>query len=499
MLSIKNNKSNKVLIFACFFVYAYLLLLFCSGASPLIKQFFGDTGFYIYYGRWMQSGGLPFVNSPDPTCKGIYQWFVNYLGALITPTSVTGNYIIEALFKSIDLCLLYSIFTIFFKDTKKSIIASLLTFTVMVSRPCYVFGNQNEQYQYTGLLITLLILSKYNQKRIVDEIFEFPMKYMLILGICFSFVFGFKMNYTLAFVPVAIVIVGDMFLRKKFMPAIKNIIGGLIGVILGAFPGFFYMLQNGLLKIFYERCFLQMKNGYGETIDIKHILNFIFHLKTIWLFPLIICSLYIIIKNKKIIKPIKCIYVFMFLCSFIACILSGHVFAIYHYQLYPYILPIVYFLVSFAFDRNLKFLRNNVLPVICIFILSIVINMNFILIHIPGFNLGSTFDGMKTMKEFGQIVDNKVSNPNYKIYSVFPHFYVLKNKVGSHLKYVYYPETYEFIDNVEESINNLENDVLLLSEKQIEDYNIEDFLSRNYSLECENLKWGFKCYIKNRS
>ncbi|MDO5564958.1 MAG: hypothetical protein Q4F88_07000 [Eubacteriales bacterium] len=169
------------------------------------------------------------------------QYFANSLGALITPYSVTGNYIIEAIFKSIDLCLLYSIFIIYFKDIKKAIVASLLFFAILVSRPCYVFGNQNEQYQFTGFLITLLILSKYNQKKLFDRTFEFPMKYMLVLGICFSFVFGFKMNYTLAFVPIAIIIIGDMIFRKKYLYAIKNVIGGLIGVIIGAFLGFFYL------------------------------------------------------------------------------------------------------------------------------------------------------------------------------------------------------------------------------------------------------------------
>ncbi|MDO5564637.1 MAG: hypothetical protein Q4F88_05350 [Eubacteriales bacterium] len=186
----------------------------------------------------------------------------------------------------------------------------------------------------------------------------------------------------------------------------------------------------------------------------------------------------------------------MLIFSIIACIMPGHIFAIYHYHLYLYILPIIYYLSNLLFSSKLKFLNNNVSTIICIFIFSIIINMNFILIHIPSFNLGSTFDGMKTMKEFSYIIDSKVNKENYKIYSVFPQFYVLKNKVGSHLRYVYYPESNELINNVEESIISLENDVLLLSEKEISDYNIQELLEKYYSFECENLKWGFKCYIK---
>ena len=71
MLLTKNCKTSKIYIVCFLAAQSFITLLFCSGASPLIKQFFSDTGFYIYYGRWIQSGGLPFVNSPDNVCKVI--------------------------------------------------------------------------------------------------------------------------------------------------------------------------------------------------------------------------------------------------------------------------------------------------------------------------------------------------------------------------------------------------------------------------------------------
>ena len=108
-----NKKYFKMYIFVFFTIYAFLLLLFCSGASPLIKEIFGDNGYYIYNGRWIQSGNLPYVNFPDTVCKGIYMWFVNYIGTIITPQSFLGNYIIESIFKSIDLCLAYCIFNVY--------------------------------------------------------------------------------------------------------------------------------------------------------------------------------------------------------------------------------------------------------------------------------------------------------------------------------------------------------------------------------------------------
>ena len=491
-----NEKYFKMYIFVFFTIYAFLLLLFCSGASPLIKEIFGDNGYYIYNGRWIQSGNLPYVNFPDTVCKGIYMWFVNYIGTIITPQSFLGNYIIESIFKSIDLCLAYCIFNVYFNDKKKSIFASLLFFLILVSRPCYVFGNQCEQYQLTGFLITILILSKYNQKKLTNYNYEFPMKYMFVIGMSFSFIIGFKMNYILPFIPIAIIIVGDMIIRKKYLLALKNIVGGIIGVIFAGLPGYIYLMKNNLMEKFYERCYLQVVNEYSQPIDIKYIFKFLFSIKTVWLFPLLISSFILIFNSKIIVKINKIIYSFMLVFALIACIMAGHIWSIYYYQLYPYLLPFIYYFIVILNKKNIN--NYSLIKLLAVFILSIVFNMNYILIHVPGFDIGSTFDAMETFNEFSKKIDNKIDIVDYKIYSAHPQFYVLMNKTGSHLKYVYYPNTHEFINNVETSIKSLENDVLLLDEQQIIEYNIDDLLSQYYNLECENKKWHFKCYIKKR-
>lgn len=494
---VNNKQLSKVKFYCFFFIYSFVVLFFCCGASPIIKQIFGDIGCYIYYGRRMYNGILPFVNSPEMGCKGIYTWFVNYFGTLITPNSVTGNYIVEAVFKSIDLCILFSIFNLFFKSNIKSFFASLLFFAIMLSRPCYVFGNQNEQYQFTGIIASIYILLKFNFEKLEDKDTEFQCKYMLVLGILFAYVFCFKMNYVLAFVPIPIIIIGDMLLRKKVLLSFKTIIFGIIGVTIGVFPGLAYIINNNLLKTFYERCFLQVKNGYGDPVRLNQIFAFFFHLKTIWIFPLIFFSIYIVLKSKRIIKLFKYLYVCMFLSSLIACIISGHVFSIYHYQLYPYILPFAYFLINLFYEKKVFIISKSFLFLLGLFLLTILLNMNIILSHIPNFKL-STFGGMKTMNEFSDIINSKVSYKNYKMYACYPQFYVLQNTIDAHLEYVYYPNTNLFINNVEHSIKSLENDVLLLTYDEIDKYNIENFLDEYYILCVENQRWRCKGYIKKK-
>lgn len=502
---IKKERFSNWKKYVLFFAYCFLLLLFCSGASPVIDYMSTDSSVFFAIGRGMKKGAVAYQDLFDH--KGLYIYILNWLAAVISDNTSWGVLIIESVVFTVDSILLYKIFSIYIREKIIVVIAVFLMVGLSVNYITYQGGNLVETYgiclQYMSFY---LICKDFSEKK--DSTKHNPI-YMLWHGVCVGIGMGLRANLILMWGGIALSILFRLLLSKEYKNLLWNVCMGIVGIVIGILPMLLYGIAHHTLNEMYFQMILfnfqYMDVGSGLLINFA---NFLMTPLYLWVFMGCLLSLLLIIRTKES-AWLKLEYFLMLLFSFISVSLSKHMFGHYLECLVPFFSVLIAFGVS-KFSKqvaNLKWKKLLILGV-C-FAFSLLLNFR-LPIKIFAKNLSkqyvqAAYDCRKKMDLYGISADATtmlVTNNNSLYY----------NKMGivPQTKYFYTPAiAYEIfpdaIDRQADCLINTQNEILIIVYSDYEhrtvfpdgQYNkkIMEILDDQYTKVLENEIIGMEMYI----
>ena len=266
--------------------------------------------------------------------KGMYLYLLNALGVLISDRHALGLWLVETLFVLADCFLIFRIMRKLGHTDRTALLAALLT---MAFAACYwEGGNLTETYGLLPALISLSVLLCALQ----DEAERlFPAPRMFVLGICAGVELFLRANMVMAWIPVAVIVIGRELWEKRFRNAGLIVLYGLLGVLTASVIPVLYCLKHNCLSEMLFASFLfnlrYLGNGPGVSAFLLYPINLCFFLLA---FILGVCS--VILGWRKWKSRIGwCLFVFSFLFAVVSVLLSGRLFVHYNLYLLPFVIP----------------------------------------------------------------------------------------------------------------------------------------------------------------
>ena len=179
-------------------------MIFCVAAAVIASTFFStfpltktytytDSSVFIYIGKMMREGYVPYADLFDH--KGILLYFIQYLGVLLSPDSLTGIWFLEVLNMIATSWLIFQIAGLFTEDRMVKYI-SVIAVVVMCGMNTFEGGNFTEEYALPWISLALYIFLKYFQN------FEYRFKDIVWLGAGFAVIALLRVNMAAVWVAV---------------------------------------------------------------------------------------------------------------------------------------------------------------------------------------------------------------------------------------------------------------------------------------------------------
>ncbi|MDD6157391.1 MAG: hypothetical protein PUB52_10295 [Lachnospiraceae bacterium] len=234
-----------------------LCMAFLLALQPWSNVYPGsDSTVFLYIGRRMSRGGVPYRDLFDH--KGIVLYFLEYIGACITPDSFTGVWLVE-------ICNLFltalGIFCVAGLFTERRGVKYTVSMLVLATFDCYLAyegGNLAEEYALPWLMFSLYIFLRYfitKSYKIYD---------IMLLGIGFGIVLFLRVNMVTVWVAFLPIIFFSMLWNRQWKEIGKCIVGFLAGCAIIVVPILLYCIKAGCLEDMLQY-YIQFNFGYSES------------------------------------------------------------------------------------------------------------------------------------------------------------------------------------------------------------------------------------------
>ena len=240
-------------------------MIFCVAAAVIASTFFStfpltktytytDSSVFIYIGKMMREGYVPYADLFDH--KGILLYFIQYLGVLLSPDSLTGIWFLEVLNMIATSWLIFQIAGLFTEDRMVKYI-SVIAVVVMCGMNTFEGGNFTEEYALPWISLALYIFLKYFQN------FEYRFKDIVWLGAGFAVIALLRVNMAAVWVAVMPIILIRMIWKRQWKQLGNCALGFVIGMGIVCIPVMIYLLCTGSLEEFIE-CYIIFNFGYSD-------------------------------------------------------------------------------------------------------------------------------------------------------------------------------------------------------------------------------------------
>lgn len=238
-----------------------LLITLCFSLLLALNPWSGgypgtDSTVFLYIGKMMGQGAVPYVDLFDH--KGIVLYLLEWLGAVLTPGSFTGMWLVEVLHLFAMAVLVLRITSLFTEKKGARYLTAMLCLFVLDCYLAYEGGNLTEEFALPWMMLSLYIFLKYFMTQ------EYRIQEIVLLGISFTISFFLRANMIgvwAAFLPVVFV---EFIWKKRWKDigiCIVGFCGGMAAVLvpLGA-----YMLAAGCLDEMLQYYFV-FNFGYSDS------------------------------------------------------------------------------------------------------------------------------------------------------------------------------------------------------------------------------------------
>lgn len=256
-------KERNILI--VLFLYAFLLIFFCSLMSPLYPfNDWSDINLYFNIGKAMFHGQTLYTDIFDH--KGPLIFVIYGIGSFISRDSFIGMYLIESLTWVLMLFSAYFIARLY--------LDKIYAFAVAVIFPVLLLshsseGGSAEEFIVLFEVVSLYLFVKYFKDK--DASIHRPM-YMLIHGVMCTIVIFIKINLVVFwFFPVLAVFI-NIFLKKEYKNLIWNLFAFIGGVIIISLPVVVYFWLNNALTYAWDT-YITLNRTYAQIGDFSRIME----------------------------------------------------------------------------------------------------------------------------------------------------------------------------------------------------------------------------------
>lgn len=443
---------------------------FCDYSKEMARFFGADQSVFIYIGRLMHQGFIPYKDLFDH--KGIVLYFIEYIGTFLSPNNCIGLgvWILELINIILFVFALYKIVSLFSKNKILSFISVFLVANIC-SLKVFWGCNYTEEFALPWISFSFLFFLKF----ILDKKLNF---YEIIFtGASLCIVLFLKCNLIglwLTFLPIILFIC----LKNKLWKELKKwLIGFTAGFLVILFFILIYLLITKSLNNMIEYyLFFNFSYKDSQFTIFNYLYNFIkFSHLTLLFIPCFFISLFN--KNKKIFL----INTLFYLVELILTSISGRPYNLYAIILLPPIVIYIYFSIENVVLYLQKIKNNNVLTtcvhfiifVLCVLILFIYQNN----IMIDNINKGVKF--CEKQQCYKYIINNSNKNDNVLVLGNTCKIYLVTNRTTKNKFFFQNPiklseKLYkEFINELKIKPSNL---IILPieSDEYIKDINLKD-------------------------
>jgi hypothetical protein len=370
--------------------------------------------------------------------KGPYIYFMECIGAILSPHSEWGLFLIELFCYSINICFVYKIL-LNFVENKKARISSMAFLGISFNFFTFVTGNLTDSYSVTFQVISAFLIIDYyfNYNKI-----EHPPIYMFIHAIMACCCGLMRPVNAGMWIPFGIVLAIRLFIYGKVKNFFCNLIGLLLGIVVGFAPAVIYGVRHSCISdMWYGTVIANMQytanasDARGVAIFLK---NFIFA-PEFFIVILAVGSCAVLFKEK---------YNRWFIATFCTMLVGSLIFMNVslrndgqYNQLYMiFTIPIIAFCCGIVLDKI-----NERIVIACIVCFTLIANMQLIK-QITKFGVFHYhYDAACAMKEIMQKnPDEKVlvtgtQSLYYNVTDTFPHirYFII---YGQGLHYEVFPD-----------------------------------------------------------
>ncbi|MEE3427365.1 MAG: hypothetical protein VZQ55_00140 [Ruminococcus sp.] len=490
------TKNHSLILFVFILLYSFVTLFFCAGASPFIDYMGIDSSVFFTIGRGMTSGKVPYIDLFDH--KGLFIYFINYFGALISHDTSWGIFLVEVIFFSIDLMFCFLIANCFLNSVKKSIFVTLLFSMFCLNYFTFEGGNFTEEYALTFQLLSILFLTKYFEKKSNSH----PPFYMFIHGICAGVILFLRANMVMMWGGIGISIILILIMRKQYKNILINILTGILGVITScSIPILYCVATKSLTEMISQSIVFNFKYA-GNSNLLQNIIGSFKSPTYLIIFTLLIASAIITLCSKSYTKTLKITYAISLAFSLFSVLMPQTNYGHYLTYILPFFIPsIIIITQSLSLKISTKYKRTPLYyaALSFIFILTIVVNLRTpIKLINPNVNSRSYCEAVEEISNrFYQLQLNDcsvlVTNNNALFYNKMHVIPKTKYFYTPNIDYSVYPNA---VDAQVKSILDGNNDVIVISyydylnkrifnSQVIDERTIVRYLNKNYDLLCD--------------
>ncbi len=319
----------------------------------------GDSAVFIYIGKRMLSGKIPYLDLFDH--KGPLLYFIQYLGLLMTPGSTNGIWILEVVNMMLTLYLLARLCRIL-TESKCSAYPALLMAFVACGWRVYEGGNFTEEYALPWVSLAMLVFFRFFKTGV------FRRREIFFLGAACMVVFLLRANLIalwIACVPCVLVI---LLREKRFRDMGICTVLFCLGLAAGAFPAALYLFRHHAFEAFFQ-CYLDFNLHYAGEVRLEgHMLLHLCGLFLLWLLPGVAGLAISLILHPG--DKLRWINLWAFVVCLLMAEMSGRDYPHYLIVLLPVLVPgLTDF---FTWEEKLLKKRRNAVPEQRIIILSCV-------------------------------------------------------------------------------------------------------------------------------
>lgn len=342
--------------------------LFC-GSSLLLDSTGTDSSVFYTIGRGIMAGKVAYRDLFDH--KGLYLYLLNALGVMIADHHMLGLWLVETGFVVADCFLVFRIVRKLGRSARFALFTVLLT--MVLAACCWEGGNLTETYGLLPELITLLVLLDVFQG---GQEKAFPAGKMFVLGVCAGVELFLRANLVMAWIPLAVVVVGTELLQKRFRNAAATIFFGIIGLLTASVIPVLYCLKHACLnEMFFATVLFNLRYvGDGVLLKISSFRQLV--RLCVFLFMLVpgVCSTIMVWKKGRS-RTGRWLFASSFLFSGVSVLLSGRVYLHYCLYLVPFAIPFLMWFAEFLRSR-LRFRWRLVLVTLAL-LMAFVLNSSF--------------------------------------------------------------------------------------------------------------------------
>jgi len=236
---------------AFFFLCFSIVILMGVSEDSYIHEMFGqcDSAAFFTCGKAWVEGLIPYVDFADG--KGPFLWLIYGMGYLISSTDYTGVYWLSCINYAFVFYFTYLIASVFLKDDKYSIIASLLM-SFAFFNPLRHNEVRAEDFALLYVSISLYIMCRilyddeYDHNHIGQDAF--------VLGICFGLCLLIKFSFSIMLGIFAVYYLYWAIRNKQ--PIFIVILKYCLGIVISCLPFMLYFLIKGNFWDFINEYFI---------------------------------------------------------------------------------------------------------------------------------------------------------------------------------------------------------------------------------------------------